>query len=148
MLKRFNREEQGKLEGAVEAMEGLKSKVKKEMALIKVVDLLKRNSTISEEQQKGDSEEGVKVAEKINYMIVKAKVQVNSAFDVLFAKDSSLNKAKGLNDLPLIPRTTKVGSEQVPIGTLRVTGLTLPKVIKLGESSLKDLRSNLTVFAH
>jgi hypothetical protein len=38
-LKSYSREEQIKLEGALEAVEGLKSKVKKEMALLRVIDI-------------------------------------------------------------------------------------------------------------
>lgn len=38
-LKSYSREEQTKLEGALEAVEGLKSKVKKEMALLRVIDI-------------------------------------------------------------------------------------------------------------
>lgn len=54
-LKRFSRDEQVKLENAVETMDGLKSQVKKEMALIKVIDLSKREQANPiVEQQKGE----------------------------------------------------------------------------------------------
>jgi hypothetical protein len=64
------------------------------MSLVKVIDLTQK------EPQKGSEEDGldsVQLREKINYMIVKAKDQVNDAFDVLFAKDSGLNRVKDLN---------------------------------------------------
>ena len=75
------------LEGAVETIEGLKTKVKIEMAAVKVIDLTKAAS--SEEHGQEDS---TQVKEKINYLIVKAKDQVNDAFNVLFSKESNLNK--------------------------------------------------------
>ncbi len=94
VLKKYSRDEQSTLESAVENIEGLKSKVKKQMSLVKVIDLTQK------EPQKGSEEDGldsVQLREKINYMIVKAKDQVNDAFDVLFAKDSGLNRVKDLN---------------------------------------------------
>jgi hypothetical protein len=45
-----------------------------------------------QEQQKGGSKEdhldSIKLKEKINYMIVKAKDQANDAFNLLFSKES------------------------------------------------------------
>ena len=73
------------------------------MASVKVVDLSKVDiSTIlplmankKHEQQKGGSKEepldSIKLKEKINYMIVKAKDQANDAFNLLKAKESSLH---------------------------------------------------------
>jgi len=81
----YSREEQVKLEGALEAVEGLKSKVKKEMALLRVIDITQH------EEQRGGT---LSHSEKINYMVVKAKDQVNDAFSLLFAKDSKLIEAK------------------------------------------------------
>ena len=49
-MKRFSREDQAKLEGAVETMEALKTKVKKEIALIKVIDL-RKTDVISQTNQ-------------------------------------------------------------------------------------------------
>jgi hypothetical protein len=132
-LKRYSREEQNKLEGAVEWVSGLKTKVKKEMALIKVTDLTKQNAERGEE------------AKRINYMVIKARHQVNEALDVLFAKDSHLNMARSLREaLP----ATKLGKEQLKVGSLRVNGLLMPKqVISLTEGSFTALKSNLAVFA-
>ncbi len=57
ILSRFTRDEQKKLEGAVNSIEVLKTNVKKEMALIKVIDLTKKSSEVSnEEPQKGNEE--------------------------------------------------------------------------------------------
>lgn len=50
-MKRFSRDDQAKLEGAVETMEALKTKVKKEMALIKVIDLTKTDVLPSSVQE-------------------------------------------------------------------------------------------------
>ncbi len=84
-LKRYTKQEQNLLENVVGTIEGLKSRVKKEMASVKVVDLSKVDiSTIlplvantKQEQQKGGSKDevldSIKLKEKINYMIVKAK---------------------------------------------------------------------------
>ncbi len=41
ILKNFSRDEQSMLEGAVDTIEGLKTKVKREMALVKVIDITK-----------------------------------------------------------------------------------------------------------
>jgi hypothetical protein len=92
----LTKDEQAKLENALENVEVLKSKAKKEMALIKVIDLTRKDQTSpaaeeveTTEQQKGD--ENVEASkEKVKYMIVKAKDQVNDAFKILFAKDSML----------------------------------------------------------
>ena len=94
-LKTFSREEQNKLEGALDTMEGLKSRVKKEMALLRVIDITKNAS--AQDEQKGGSIAAPNV-DKINYMIVKAKDQVSDAFDLLFSKDSKLNLPKSYKD--------------------------------------------------
>lgn len=51
ILKKLSRDEQNKLVDAVDTVACLKTKVKKEMALIKVIDLTKKG----QEEQKGDS---------------------------------------------------------------------------------------------
>ena len=70
------------------------------MAAVKVVDLTKVDiSTIlplvaapKQEEQKGGSNDepldSIRLKDKINYMIVKAKDQANDAFNLLFAKES------------------------------------------------------------
>ena len=45
MLNKLSRDEQNKLEDAVDTVACLKTKVKKEMALIKVIDLTKKGNT-------------------------------------------------------------------------------------------------------
>jgi hypothetical protein len=65
LLKRISKDEQIKLEGACENISTLKSKIKKEMALHKVIDITKADSN-----ERGESSVG---REKINYMIVKAR---------------------------------------------------------------------------
>lgn len=92
-LKKYSREEVNTLEGAVEQVECLKSKVKKEMALIKVIDLTTNDvrQVIEEKQQHGSEVETGKNVEKINYMLVKAKDSMNDAFNILFTKDSLLH---------------------------------------------------------
>ncbi len=79
-------------------IEGLKSRVKREMAQVKVIDLTKADiSTIlplipRQEEQKGGSKDepldSIRLKEKINYMIVKAKDSANDAFNLLFSKES------------------------------------------------------------
>ena len=99
VVKRLSKDDQGKLENALENVTFLKSKMKKEMALIKVIDLTKREEKEKEveEQIKKDiaPDEG---REKINYMLLKAKDQVNDAFKVLFAKDSRLHQVRNLRE--------------------------------------------------
>lgn len=88
---KLTRDEQGKLESALDNVMYLKKKIKKEMALVRVIDITKR-----EEQQRDAEKKLLKDIvpegkEKINYEILKAKDQVNEAFKVLFAKDSKLH---------------------------------------------------------
>ena len=77
-------------------MEGLKSRVKKEMALLRVIDITKKDSPAQDEQKGGSI--ATPNVDKINYMIVKAKDQVSDAFDLLFSKDSKLNLPKSYKD--------------------------------------------------
>ena len=146
VLKRYSRDEQSALEGAVETIEGLKTKVKREMALVKVKDL-------TQGQKKEEELESKQVKDRINYLIVQAKDQANDAFDVLFSKDSTLNSVKELKSALLAPKEdpNSVGdSERVKIGTVRLNGKLplLKKVINLSDSSLRDFKQNLSVYAH
>lgn len=168
------------LENAVGTIEGLKSRVKKEMAAVKVVDLSKVDiSTIlplvatntQQEQQKGGSKDepldSMKLKEKINYMIVKAKDQANDAFNLLFAKESSLHKVKDISDAVTVEivqddLTTAEGvyrvnsiptftqhQEKINVASIRLQGLPkLKKVVNLTDSNLRDFKQNLSVFAH
>jgi hypothetical protein len=68
VLKKYSRDEQTVLEGAVENIEGLKTKVKKEMALVKVIDITKDNK--SQGQAKEEEIDSKKLIEKVNYLIV------------------------------------------------------------------------------
>ena len=135
------------LEGAVETIEGLKTKVKIEMAAVKVIDLTKAAS--SEEHGQEDS---TQVKEKINYLIVKAKDQVNDAFNVLFSKESNLNKVveaqKAL--IPDVSTDQAQASEKLKLGTVKLTGVFPPlkKVVNFTDSNLRDFKQNLTIFAH
>ena len=178
-LKRYTKQEQNMLENAVGAVEGLKTRVKREMAAVKIVDLTKVDiSTIlplvpinQQEQQKGGSKEealdSLKLKEKINYMIVKAKDQANDAFNFLFAKESSLHKVKDLSDavtveivsddLTTSEEAPKVNilptfhqhQEKINLASIRVQGLPkLKKVINLTDSNLREFKQNLSVFAH
>jgi hypothetical protein len=73
------------------------------MASVKVVDLSKVDITTlyplvantKQEKNKGDCKmeplDTIKLKEKINYMIIKAKDQANDAFNLLKAKESSLH---------------------------------------------------------
>jgi hypothetical protein len=89
---KLTKDEQGKLENALTNVEYLKSKVKREMTLVKVPDLtLKVNKKADEECITQEQALG---QEKINYMIIKAKEEVNEAMKVLFAKDSKLHQLR------------------------------------------------------
>jgi hypothetical protein len=106
-------------------------------------------------------------------MIVKAKDSANDAFNLLFSKESSLNKAKELSDAVIVeivdedltavnPKlrnfdamhpamtTTRFNhQEKVNVGSLRIQGLSkVKKVINLNEANLRDFKHNLSVFAH
>jgi hypothetical protein len=48
VLKKYSRDEQVVLEGAVENIEGLKTKVKREMAMVKVIDITKEPTSSQE----------------------------------------------------------------------------------------------------
>ena len=85
-------------------------------------------------------------------MIVKAKDQVNDALDVLFSKESSLNKVV---DLKSAFSATKINSEdqqkeKLKLGILRINGNNLPlkKVISLNDTNFKTFKQNISVFAH
>jgi hypothetical protein len=87
-------------------------------------------------------------------MIVKAKDQVNEAFNVLFNKDSFLHQVKSLKEATTSavsfpePQKPSLQTEQLRLGSLRTSGLPLlKKVVTLNESSLRTLQQNLTVFA-
>lgn len=82
-------------------------------------------------------------------MLVKAKDQVNDAFDILFAKDSHLNHVRTLKEsLTTETASAVIGREKLKVGSLRVQGLPLlKKVVTLNEDTLAHFKSNLAVFA-
>jgi len=109
MKVRLSREEQSKLTKAIENVDSLKSKVKLQMASIKVVDLkkkkeqqakaleqekaaltsaFKRNKKTAPTEELGDS---AKTNANINFMIIQAREQVNQALKCLAQKDSKLD---------------------------------------------------------
>ena len=88
---KLNRQEQTKVEDALESVEALKFKVKKQMATRRVVDLSKPL------QDQGSTAEAVQAAAKLNtesqnYLVVEAREKINEAIEVLFTKDSRLRK--------------------------------------------------------
>ena len=113
------------------------------MAQVKVIDLSKYEERGEELSNK----------EKINYMIVKAKDQVNAAFKVLFAKDSKLHRVEEIGfakkSLEEVIEKRVGDLDKLKIGTIIINGLStiaLKKVVNLNPQNIKDLKSNLSVF--
>ncbi len=149
VLSNYSRDEQSMLEGAVETIEGLKTKVKREMALVKVIDLTKEGKS-KQEQQSEEEVDSKKLKDRINYLIVQAKDQANDAFDVLFSKESALHSVKDLKSALVATKGPSGEAEKLKVGTLKLNG-TLPplkKVISLSDTTLKDFKKNLSVYAH
>lgn len=73
------------LKSALTNVDSLKSKVKREMASQRVINLLE-TTKVDKSQNEVQGKE-----EKINYLILKAKEEVNDVVKVLFAKDSKFN---------------------------------------------------------
>lgn len=98
----MSKDEQGTLENAVSNVDILKSKVKREMVQARVVDL-----KALKEHQQAKVEENMKAGqEKINFLIVKAKEEVNETVKMLFSKDSKFHQVRALKDQqPVVTET-------------------------------------------
>lgn len=82
---KLSKDEQTVLKSALTNVDSLKSKVKREMASQRVINLLE-TTKVDKSQNEVQGKE-----EKINYLILKAKEEVNDVVKVLFAKDSKFN---------------------------------------------------------
>ena len=129
----MSKDEQRKLEDAIENVETLKQRVKKEMAMAKVMRV---------------QEHGEKTGEKVKYMVIKAREQVNEAVRVLFSKDSKLyNVGSGMD--------YEGERDSVEVGKIKVVnregGMPLLKtVVRLKPENVRDIiRTNVTaLMAH
>ena len=113
---RLTREDQNQLEKAIENVDNLRTKVKLQMAGVKVVDLKKKREDLARAQQEektaqssafmrnkklsqkqsganasSDKPDCVRTNMNINYMIIQAREQVNEAVQKLMTKDSKLS---------------------------------------------------------
>lgn len=82
------------------------------MAQVKVIDLQERVADIRLREEDHIMEETQVGQEKISYMIIKAKEEVNEAMKVLFAKDSKMHQ---LNAGALLATKTKNGSNNLKV---------------------------------
>ena len=80
---RLNKDEQKTIEEAIQGVDELKTKVKRQMARARVVDFSKIDRVAAPAPGKNES---------YNYLMVEARQKLNTAMDVLFAKDSRLRK--------------------------------------------------------
>lgn len=113
---KLTREDQNQLEKAIENVDNLRTKVKLQMAGVKVVDLKKKREDLARAQQEeklvqssafmrnkklsqkqggansgNDKPDCVRTNMNINYMIIQAREQVNEAIQKLMTKDSKLS---------------------------------------------------------
>lgn len=113
---KLTREDQNQLEKAIENVDSLRTKVKLQMASVKVVDLKKKREDLARAQQEEklaqssafmrnkklnqkasgsdpsiDKPDCVRTNMNINYMIIQAREQVNEAIQKLMTKDSKLS---------------------------------------------------------
>ena len=121
--------------------------MKKEMALIKVIDLTKREEQEKELENQLKNDIVGEGREKINYEILKAKDQVNEAFKTLFAKDSKLHQIKPLTREVNLPNFEQGQFEKLKIGTIRVNGHQIKSVVNLVPNDVKELKSHLSIFS-
>lgn len=143
---RLSKDEQGTLENAVSNVDILKSKVKREMVQARVVDL-----KALKEHQQAKVEDNMKAGqEKINFLIVKAKEEVNEAVKMLFSKDSKFHQVRALKDQQPVATETQDLSK-VQIGSLKISGpvpnLKDLKSLTLTSDLLKDLKRHVALFA-
>lgn len=89
---KLNKAEQMKLQSALESVETLKFKVKKQMACRRIVDLTKGSVASKPEESKVDAIKQPNFTETFNYMVMETREKINGAMQVLFTKDSKLRK--------------------------------------------------------
>lgn len=94
---KLNKAEQVKVKSALESVETLKFKVKKQMACRRIVDLTKTTPAASsaapqpEEAKTNEPHPN----ETFNYMVMETREKINDAMQILFSKDSKLRKLHG-----------------------------------------------------
>jgi GTP-binding protein EngB required for normal cell division len=74
------------------------------MAGQRVINLLEKRETLMGIESIPELKVG---SEKINYMIVKAKEEVNDAVKILFAKDSKFNQLKSFKKEQIVARESQ-----------------------------------------
>jgi hypothetical protein len=89
---KLNKAEQMKVQSALESVETLKFKVKKQMASRRIVDLTKAPITPKPEEAKNVEMKQPNFTETFNYMVMETREKINDAMQVLFTKDSKLRK--------------------------------------------------------
>ncbi|CDW91225.1 UNKNOWN [Stylonychia lemnae] len=141
---KISRQDQINLEQALDNVMYLKKKMKKEMALIKVIDITKREEQQLESEKQLKNEIIHEGMEKVNYEFLKAKDQVNEAFKVLFGKDSRLHQIQSFKERQVqnLENTHNI----LKLGTLRLSGAPIKSVISLIPTEVKDLNQHINMF--
>ena len=96
---KLNKAEQLKVQSALESVETLKFKVKKQMATRRIVDITPKtisSAPKSEEAKETDANEPSST-ETFNYLVMDTREKINEAMQVLFSRDSKLRR---LQDRP------------------------------------------------
>ena len=158
---KLNRVEQSKVEEALESVESLKSKVKRQMATRRIVDLSKPLEDQTTFQSKNDALDAVRSELKVNtesqnYLLVEAREKINDAMEVLFTKDSRLRKLQIPSRVPTQTEdaTQEIAKEnnisEVKVGQFKLRGkIRVPnRRVVLNESALAELKRNVMLFSN
>ena len=166
---KLNKAEQLKVQSALESVETLKFKVKKQMATRRIVDITPKKAVSSAPQTEETKESVSKEpssTETFNYLVMDTREKINEAMQVLFSRDSKLRRLQdrpqqatpvvnlqaAATKQPSTPQPTSAGNQtlnEVKVGTLRLRSkIKVPQNrVIMDESALKELRRNVALFA-
>lgn len=97
---KLNKADQLKVQNALESVETLKFKVKKQMATRRIVDLTARPKV---EEAKESEKMAARPVETLNFMVMDTRDKINTAMQALFSRDSKLRRLQ--DKAPLPPQT-------------------------------------------
>ena len=106
---KLNKAEQIKVQSALESVETLKFKVKRQMATRRIVDITPKPAAEPQPEEAKDSSEKKaqpSSTETFNYLVMDTRERINEAMQVLFSKDSKLRR---LRDPPPVAPATEAG---------------------------------------
>ena len=100
---KLSKVDQLKVQDALESVESLKFKVKKQMAARRIVDLTHPQKPKVEEQKEDDSAidkitKEAQMTETFNTMVIDTREKINEAMNVLFSRDSKLRKLQSMQE--------------------------------------------------